>query len=559
MTGTDSNGCKATSTIARVVVSPLPVPTIAGPNSACINSTIPYTVSFPGSGAGDTYTWQVLGTHGTITNGQGTNTVSIQWNSSGDDSMEVTVTSGATGCVGKTRYVVNVGTKLTPVLTTATGRTTFCPNDSIVLRAPAGYASYSWAPTNETSDTIIVRTPGTYTVTVNDAFGCSGSGDITVTQNAPYKPTVTAPKLGFCPGDSVKLEAPATYTSYVWSPTGETTPAIWAKTPGVYTVTTTDVEGCVGTSDPLNVTQNPLPLILRIDQNGTELVAVVDETAGPAVAGYQWYKDSVVIPGATLARYTTTIAAGYEVVVTSVDGCVSRFGPVRPTLAASSEVELPTLTAAPGERVIVPLMLTGSTNLDRNQVMSFEAKLRFNKTLLVPLGSTPNAVTGNDRIMTITGKRGANVTNGELMRLEFMAALGDTVETPLTLEGFRWIDTTFGPTQVSVVNGHFTLTNICETGGKRLLTFNKATKITSARPNPTSGMTEIEYSLVERGRTEVYVVDVLGNRVATLVDGDVAPGSYQVTWDASRTASGLYYCVLVTPTERMTHVVHVVR
>jgi hypothetical protein len=37
------------------------------------------------------------------------------------------------------------------------------------------------------------------------------------------------------------------------------------------------------------------------------------------------------------------------------------------------------------------------------------------------------------------------------------------------------------------------------------------------------------------------VYDLLGREVATLVNEDMKPGSYEATWDASAVASGVYF------------------
>ena len=61
------------------------------------------------------------------------------------------------------------------------------------------------------------------------------------------------------------------------------------------------------------------------------------------------------------------------------------------------------------------------------------------------------------------------------------------------------------------------------------------------KPNPFNPTTDITFSLGLDGQTKLEVLDALGRKVATLVDGYMQPGTYQVTWDASGHPSGLYY------------------
>jgi protocatechuate 3,4-dioxygenase beta subunit len=65
-------------------------------------------------------------------------------------------------------------------------------------------------------------------------------------------------------------------------------------------------------------------------------------------------------------------------------------------------------------------------------------------------------------------------------------------------------------------------------------------------PNPFNPSTTIGYTLGVSDRVSIKVFNVLGQQVATLFDGVQAAGSYQVRFDASRFASGVYVYRLVT-------------
>jgi glucuronoarabinoxylan endo-1,4-beta-xylanase len=59
-------------------------------------------------------------------------------------------------------------------------------------------------------------------------------------------------------------------------------------------------------------------------------------------------------------------------------------------------------------------------------------------------------------------------------------------------------------------------------------------------PNPFNPNTTIQFSIVNPQFTILKVYDVLGREVATLVDKEVGPGTYEVVWDPTGSSSGVY-------------------
>ena len=59
-------------------------------------------------------------------------------------------------------------------------------------------------------------------------------------------------------------------------------------------------------------------------------------------------------------------------------------------------------------------------------------------------------------------------------------------------------------------------------------------------PNPTTGRATIKYDLPAPQQVRIEVYDVLGRRVAVLVDEEVEAGFHEATFDARRFASGTY-------------------
>lgn len=63
-------------------------------------------------------------------------------------------------------------------------------------------------------------------------------------------------------------------------------------------------------------------------------------------------------------------------------------------------------------------------------------------------------------------------------------------------------------------------------------------------PNPFNPTTTIGFSLAQTGRTRLAVFDLLGRRIATLVDTLMSAGYHEAHFDGKGLPSGIYVYVL---------------
>jgi hypothetical protein len=60
-------------------------------------------------------------------------------------------------------------------------------------------------------------------------------------------------------------------------------------------------------------------------------------------------------------------------------------------------------------------------------------------------------------------------------------------------------------------------------------------------PNPFNPATNISFDVPKASHVELSIYNVLGQKVASLVDQNMDPGTHTVSWDASNNSSGVYY------------------
>lgn len=63
----------------------------------------------------------------------------------------------------------------------------------------------------------------------------------------------------------------------------------------------------------------------------------------------------------------------------------------------------------------------------------------------------------------------------------------------------------------------------------------------NAYPNPFNASITLEYGLPEPGHVRIYIYDLLGRQVETLIDEYRQAGIHAITFDASRLSSGVYF------------------
>lgn len=248
VTVTNASGCSATSAATTVTVNANPpaVITASGPTTFCNGGSVTLTAN-----SGTAYLWS---------NGATTQAITVS-GPIGATNYTVQVTQ-AGGCVSSSP-VTTVTVNPVPTATiSASGPTTFCEPNNVVLTASAG-SSWLWS-NGATTQAITVSSPaasGNYTVTVTNASGCSATSSATSVTVNP-RPVVTlsaSPYTSLFPGLSTTLTAsvsPAGTYTYNWFKNTVVVPGaassslnVGLSDIGSYAVQVTNAGGCSNTSN----------------------------------------------------------------------------------------------------------------------------------------------------------------------------------------------------------------------------------------------------------------------------------------------------------------------
>ncbi|HOS48710.1 MAG TPA: hypothetical protein PLG57_08740, partial [Bacteroidia bacterium] len=287
----NSNGCTTTSSTTQVSAWANPTASITVNGPTTITSSQSTTLS---ASAGASYVW--------MPNGE--TTASINVNAAGNYSVQITDSHGCSAISGVT--TISQVNQPTPVSIQATGTTTICAGQSVMLNANGG-ANLLWAPGGQTTSTINATQSGTYFVYSRDSQGNVLSIDsLTITVNE--KPMVPWISYSYVPNQSYQLTAyEPSSISYNWS-NGQTTPTINIGTPQVLTVIAKNAFGC--NSDPGKISVGDPNVRLCATPEMLTAYNLSDTTANlqwnPAVSGEItklkfWVLNSSLINTVTLA------------------------------------------------------------------------------------------------------------------------------------------------------------------------------------------------------------------------------------------------------------------
>jgi len=161
------------------------------------------------------------------------------------------IVHGANGCIANDSFHV---LNYTAPVVSLEKNIVLCSGQSRIIDAGSGYTQYLWN-TGSSSPSISIQTMGKYWVTVTDRYQCTATDTTDVNQTAIPPSGFLPPDTTVCAYTNFPVHPVDAFEKYIWN-TGETTASIVISQPGVYSLSVTDINTCVG-SDTINI--NPKP------------------------------------------------------------------------------------------------------------------------------------------------------------------------------------------------------------------------------------------------------------------------------------------------------------
>lgn len=472
-----------------------------------------------------------------------------------------------TDALGRTAVDSVTLTAPTPVTGTALPSAFACEGTttgSILLSATGGNNclgyTYLWNDGSTLEDRSNLA-PGTYTVTITDGVGCTGTVTSTIAMSPRPLPNL-GPDVQKCAGVAVTLTAAPGFLNYNWS-NGASTSSTSVTNPGAYICTVTNTLGCIG-RDTILVSNAPPPTNFITAQGSTTLC--VGDTVvlnGGTFASYNWSTGATtqtiaVHGGAATVFLTVTDASG----CTGIDTATVSF--LQDTLA------VPTVSPAS------PVELCDGESITLIATAGYTSYVWSNGDLI----RTTTVSTAGSYVVTVTGSNGCSKVSAPVQVIVHplpsptITASGTTLLGPPSFASYQWFwnstvipsansqnysPVNTGPHQLEVTdaNGCVGLSNILIVDSSGVSVEDQLISVFGMRvyPNPTDGRLVLEATRAVPGQLNLQVTDLFGRHVmrqqliglnhSTEIDlSQVAAGMYLVEVSHSRLGKAIFKVVV---------------
>lgn len=434
-----------------------------------------------------------------------------------------------------------------------------CTGDEFTLDPGFSASSYVWS-TSSTASTLSVTSTGQYRVTTTDDNGCVARDTVNITINE--NPTLNLGTDGIvC--DSVLYDVSQAGVSYTWND-GTTLPNKTIQLAGQYWVRLTNISSSCTTSDTLNVTIAPNPIVDL--GNDTTLCDNTSLTLAAQNIGSSFLWTG----GSTDPSLVVNTSGEYAVQVTSAQGCVT-------TDSINVSVRGP-FTTSLGEDFVLCNGLTKelTSSIEGTQYAWFKdgASLPVTTRFLIVDTIGSYAIVVTDAFSCRATDTISSIETRDVITADFWMATanlfeGDVIKLINTsfpksyTSNWNFGDGAFSieedPTHVYFKDGDYEVKltivgDICTHTITKSVTINPLSMrprttdtvvwvpngIGSVKlyPNPNDGHFSLDVNLLKEGDLHIEIMDLIGNR---LLNKTITGKEHNETYAMPELAPGMYF------------------
>lgn len=195
------------------------------------------------------------------------------------------------------------------------------------------------------------------------------------------------------------------------------------------------------------------------------------------------------------------------------------------------------ISGKPGEIIDLPIRFI-KENSFTPKANGIATEIEFNSTLLEPLDKSL-LYEINDNVGRLYLNIPTNFSNEIITNLKFKVGLGNDTISPIRFNNTAMVGN--DKTVLSTRNSEFKLTGLCYDGGTRLIDPNGGIVLNPPNPNPVRSRSTINFKNLVSGNVNIYISDISGRIVKSLVNTQFSAGEHSVELSAVGIPAGIYF------------------
>jgi len=205
---------------------------------------------------------------------------------------------------------------------------------------------------------------------------------------------------------------------------------------------------------------------------------------------------------------------------------------------------IPNSEGYPGDEVTIPIQLIRNDNFVLSGITSLNTEILFNPSILLPKGHPLVLIDDTLAKFTINNIPLNQNQDPTIYEMIFHVGLGSRTQSDVKFGTIELLGDS--STQVSKLNGAFSLLGLCYEGGTRLVHSTSTIPLLTVSPNPSDGNATIDLNLIEDGVSTLKIYNSNGFMLDSYTF--TKKGLQTIKLNSKNYNNGLYIITVETPT-----------